>query len=238
MLSGLSLSATRWPSVSSRCGTIGVLLVGLTGCAGVGQLESLSDVRRYTVAIESVEGAPAATASRLTRGLEAAASTRQIAVAGPELADYRLRGYLAPQEGALTWVLDVYGADHRRAFRLSGVERAAAGSASASTFDDSTLQRAALSGVEQLAAFLAMPRPAPDLGAGAPPARRSSILGWPDDWAPESAGIFRLLRSGSARPELAADASPPLRPEEVRLPASRPTPSAPPDAAFAFNVED
>ncbi len=239
MQSGLGqrVPSAGWVGVQRRYGTIGVLLLGLSGCAGVAQIENLGEARRTTVAFESIEGPPPALVHKLTRSLNAEAGARQIAIAAPPGAEYRLRGYLAPQEGvaAVAWAIDVYGPDQRRVFRLSGIEQT--GGQAWTAVDDPTLDRVARKGIEQLAAFLAAPRAPADAAAVAATPPRFSMLGWPDDWTPESAGIFRLLRGGSARPEMAADAATPLRPDEVRLPASRPAPAGPTDA-IAFSAED
>src|SRR5262245_66111383 len=49
-----------------RVRRLGVLVLGLalSGCVGAGQIAGLSDGRRATVAVESVEGAPPAVAHR------------------------------------------------------------------------------------------------------------------------------------------------------------------------------
>src|SRR5262245_25849204 len=137
-----------------RYGRIGVLMLGLavSGCVGGAQLESLSQAPRATVAFESIEGAPSVVSHKLVGNLKDEATARRIAVVTPGEANYRLRGYLAVHEDragsagtSISWVLDVYDANQRRAFRLSGEETAAGrmwGGA-----DDQVLQRIARAGL-------------------------------------------------------------------------------------------
>jgi hypothetical protein len=246
MRSGLGQPVARATRAGCRrrYGTIGVLLLGLTAsaCVGTGQIANLTEGSRASVAIESIDGAPSAVFHKLARSLTDEATARQIVVVSPSEADYRLRGYLAVhgEDGAtsIAWALDVYDADRRRAFRLAGVEKTTGRAWSAA--DDQTLQRVARSGIEQLATFLATARiQAASTAASAPASPQRRSFGWLDDWAPESAGIFRLFRAASGQPEIAADAGTPLRPDEVLLPPPRPAPAgAPTGGAIAFAADD
>ena len=251
MQSGLHQPAASAARVGcdQRYGRLAVLLLGLavSGCVGGAQLENLGQAPRASIAVESIEGAPAAVSHKFASNLKEEAGARGIAVVPPGEANYRLRGYLAAHEDragpattSISWALDVYDANQRRAFRLSGEEKAAghlwAGA------DDQLLQRIARAGVERFAALSATVRPASASAAVAPARQRttSMALGWLDDWAPEASGIFRILRREPARgPEIAADASPQLPPDEVPLPRGRPAPSGEkPGSALAFGPDD
>jgi hypothetical protein len=234
-----------------RYGRIGVLLLGLavSACVNTGQIANLTETRRpTTVAFESIDGPPPAVLHKFVNSLKEEAGARQITVVAPGEANYRLRGYLAAhgEDGAtsISWALDVYDADQRRAFRLSGEEKTAGRMWAAA--DDQVLHRIARAGMERFALFSATARPpSGSLAAASPPPQRtssatSSALGWLDDWTPEASGIFRILRREPARsPEIAADAGPQLPPDEVPLPRGRPAPSGvtPGAAAFAFAPE-
>ena len=181
--------------IARRWRRIAVLLAGLalSACVSTGQIANLSETGRAAVAIETVDGAPAAVVHKFVELLRDEAAARDIAVVAPGDAKYRLRGYLAADAatGTVSWAWDVYGADRKRAVRLSGEEDTAGrgwGQA-----DEQVLRGIARAGVGQLAAFLHTARPpsAPALAASPPP-RGASPLGWPDDWTPEASGIFRL----------------------------------------------
>lgn len=226
-----------------RLGRLGVLLVGLavSGCAGSGPIANLVDSRRATVAFESIDGPPPTVFHKLMKSLKEEAGARQIAVVPPGEANYRLRGYLAAHGDSaatsISWALDVYDGDQRRAFRLSGVETTTGRSWAAA--DDQLLQRIARAEMTQLAAFMSNPRSAEATPTATSPRRTASVMGWPDDWTPEASGIFRILRGGPSRaPEIAADAGSPLPPGEVPIPRRRPAPSEGSPAAFAFAAED
>jgi hypothetical protein len=76
-----------------------------------------------TLAIVSVDGAPAELSARFSQSLAEAAASRQIAVATPAKAHYLVRGYLsaAPVEGgaSVDFVWDVFTPNKQRAQRLS-----------------------------------------------------------------------------------------------------------------------
>jgi hypothetical protein len=124
------------------------------------------------VTFESIDGAPADVAARLSAELKVAASARQITVL-PTSGDgaYRVRGYLAAHadRGAtsVSWAWDVYDTDLHRAFRLGGEEgggRDATPGRPWAAADEALLQRIARASMDQLAAFMAAPPqpPAPD----------------------------------------------------------------------------
>jgi hypothetical protein len=237
-----------------------LLLLGLavSACAGTGELANLTEVDRAAVAIQSVEGVPTAVVHRFVAMLEDEAAARQIPVVPLSEAGYRLRGYLAAQgDGtaaptAVAWSVDVYGADGQRAVRLSGQEKAAGRPSQQA--DDETLRRIARASMERLAAFLGKTRP-PAAAASATtpqpqgetspaasplPSTLLSPLGSLDDWTPEAAGIFRILRGEPARtaasPDAAAHATAAVPSDEIPLPRRRP--AAANAAALAFAPEN
>ncbi len=240
--SGRPAASAARAGVHRRCCGIGVLLLGLaiSGCVGSGQIANLIETRRASVAFESIDGPPPAVFQKFVKSLKDEAGARQIAVVAPSEANYRLRGYLAAHDegagSAISWALDVYDADQRRAFRLSGEERTA-GRAWAGA-DDQVLARIARTSMDRFAQFAATAR-SPSAAAAAPAQRTSSALDWLDDWAPESSGIFRIFRREPSRPpEIAADAGAQLPPDQVPLPKGRPVPvGGPSGAAFAFAPE-
>jgi hypothetical protein len=215
--------------------------LAVSGCVGSGQIANLTDSRRASVAFESIDGPPPAVLQKFVKSLKDEAGARQISVVPPGEANYRLRGYLAAHdEGAgtaISWAFDVYDPDQRRAFRLNGEEKAAGRAWAAA--DDQVLARIARTGMDRFAVFVSTARQPSAVGTPGPQ-RTSSALDWLDDWAPESSGIFRILRHEPSRPpEFSADAGPQLPPDEVPFPKGRPAPAAGPSgAAFAFAPED
>jgi len=232
-------------AVDGWLGRLGSLVLGLTlaACVNTGQIANLTDAPAATIALESIDGPPPAVVHRFMKTLKDEAASRGISVASPTQATYRLRGYLAAQtEGdaaSISWALDVYDSAQRRAFRLSGEEKAAGRQWAAA--DDQMLVRIAGTGMDRFALFLATARPPATPAAAAPaPQRTSAAFDWLDDWAPESAGIFRIFRREPSRPaEIAAHAGAPVAPEHVPLPQGRPAPAGiTPSPAFAFAPED
>jgi hypothetical protein len=249
--------------IERRLRRMAVLLLGLalSACAGTGQLANLTEGDRTAVAIQSVEGAPAAVVHRFVAMLEDEAAARQIPVVPLSEAGYRLRGYLAAQgDGAaatkaVAWSVDVYRADGQRAVRLSGEEKAAGHPWQQA--DDETLRRIARASMERLAAFLGRSRPPAAAASAATPQSQGeasaaasplpsallSPLGSLDDWTPEAAGIFRILRGEPARtaasPDAAAHATAAVPSDEVPLPRRRPAAAdATRGAALAFAPEN
>jgi hypothetical protein len=249
--------------IERRLRRMAVLLLGLalSACAGTGQLANLTEGDRTAVAIQSVEGAPAAVVHRFVAMLEDEAAARQIPVVPLSEAGYRLRGYLAARgDGAaatkaVAWSVDVYRADGQRAVRLSGEEKAAGHPWQQA--DDETLRRIARASMERLAAFLGRSRPPAAAASAATPQSQGeasaaasplpsallSPLGSLDDWTPEAAGIFRILRGEPARtaasPDAAAHATAAVPSDEVPLPRRRPAAAdATRGAALAFAPEN
>ena len=245
MRTGLGLPGT---SVRAGCkgrfsGSIAVLVLGLalSACVGTGQLANLGETARPVIAIESIEGAPAAVVPSFVAMLKEEAAQRQIALGSPGQVNYRLRGYLAARDderktanvesgyrtdmtstgkSSVGWTLDLYDGDERRVVRLSGEEKAADRLGAAA--DDQVLRRAARAGIDQLAAFLANRTPA-DRGPTVAPPRTAFGSGWLDDWTPEASGIFRLFGREPSRP--ASEARVQSSANDVPLPRGRPAPA-------------
>src|SRR5262249_5248295 len=140
---------------------------------------------------------------------------------------------------SISSALDVYDSAQRRAFRLSGEEKAAGRQWAAA--DDQMLVRIAGTGMDRFALFLATARP-PATPAAAPPApqRTPAAFDWRDGGAREPAGFFRISRGGPPRRgETAAHAGAPVAREHVPRPQGRPAPAGiTPSPAFAFAPED
>jgi len=227
-----------------RYGAAAVLLLGLAvgGCVGTGQVANLAYAPgTATVAFESIDGAPPAVFHKFVASLKQEAGARQITVVSSSEATYRLSGYLAAHGAdnatSIVWVLDVYDANERRAFRLNGEEKAAGRDWAAA--DDQVLARIASAGMQQFASFAATAGAPAATAAAAAPQQRSTTFGWLDDWAPEASGIFRILRRDQSRPEIAANAGTPALADEVPLPRGRPAPAdVTPSSTFAFAPDD
>jgi len=233
---GRPVAGARPAGIYRQCGRLCALVLSLaaSACANIGQIGNLTDGPRMTVAFESVDGAPPPVFQKYMAALKDEAGTRHIAVVTPGEANYRLRGYLAaPVEGgALAWAWDVYDANQQRVFRLNGTEK---GSGIA---DDQLLRRVARAGMDQLAVFAAARPSTASAADAAPPAvKRSAMFGWIDDWAPETAGIFRIFRREPKAPEIVEAGMPVPPPGEVPMPASRPAPGASPERALAFAAD-
>jgi len=236
-VSGRPSAGARAAAIYRQCGRLCALLLSLaaSACANIGQIGNLTEGPMVTVAFESVDGAPPAVFQKYLAALKDEAGARRMTVVAPSEANYRLRGYLAaPVEGgALAWAWDIYDANQQRIFRLNGTEKGAG------LADDQLLRRVARAGMDQFGVFAAARPSSAGAAEAAPPAvKRSAMFGWIDDWAPETAGIFRIFRRESTRPPEIVEAGMPLPPlGEVPMPASRPTPGAGPERALAFAAD-
>jgi hypothetical protein len=112
-----------------------------------------------TVAIVSVDGAPADLSARFRQSLDEAASARRIASAPPAKARYLVRGYLTASsiEGGaevdLVW--DVFTPDKRRIQRLSDeIAVKGSGDDAWAMIDDAALNAVAAKSADDLAAYL------------------------------------------------------------------------------------
>jgi hypothetical protein len=250
-------AGARWVGVSRNCGRLSVLLLGfmLAACGNLGQIGNLNQLAnlnllsnadetpRVSVAFESVDGPPPAVHERFMRVLKDEAGSRRLAVVTSADANYRLRGYLAthPERGAtaISWAWDVYDSGQRRTFRLKGEDNAA-GSAGWSNADDEVLRRIARSALDQFAGLTSGSRQAAAASEPKkePSQRRGSTLAWLDDWAPETAGIFRILRNDDDKPVEAAALPEQPQPGTVPMPRGRPGTDRAPSQALAYASAD
>ena len=113
------------------------------------------------IALKVMDGPPAPVRSALTQELVAAASARQVELAGSDApVRYRVRGYLStetdPEGGvALAYVWDVFDAEKRRATRLAGSSPIRTVSVDPwSALDQDTLAQFAGRSMDEIAAFL------------------------------------------------------------------------------------
>ena len=123
-----------------------------------------------TVAIVSVDGAPADLSAHFTQSLDAAAAARRIAVVDSAKARYLVRGYLTatPIEGGtevdLVW--DVFTPDKRRTQRLSDtIAVRGAGDDAWAVIGDAGLDSVAAKSADDLAAYLSNTPEAAPAGA-------------------------------------------------------------------------
>jgi len=112
-----------------------------------------------TIAIASVDGAPADVSARFRQSLDEAAAARRIALAPPAKARYLVRGYLtaSPIEGGaeVDVVWDVFTPDKQRAQRLSdAIGVRGSGDDAWAMIDDAALNGIAAKCADDLAAYL------------------------------------------------------------------------------------
>ncbi len=124
-----------------------------------------------TVAIVSVEGAPADLTAHLNQSLAEAAAARRIAVVDSAKARYLVRGYLTASQiegGAeIDLVWDVFTPDKKRVQRLSdAIAVKGSGDDAWAMIGDAALNSVAAKSADDLAAFLSnTPEAAPAGGA-------------------------------------------------------------------------
>ncbi len=112
-----------------------------------------------TLAVVSVDGAPADLSARFSQSFAEAAAARRIATVDPAKARYLVRGYLTatPIEGGteVDVVWDVFTPDKRRAQRLSdAIAVKGAGEDAWATVGDAGLDSIAAKSADDLAAYL------------------------------------------------------------------------------------
>jgi hypothetical protein len=136
----------------------------LGGCSSSGLPGALSGAggQARTVAFESIDGPPETVFKNLVRELNQEAQARQVSVVSREsAAQYRIRGYVAAhvqgKKTTISWVWDVYDADHQRAMRITGEEVGTSSRTAWNAADDQVLNHIARDGMTRLAAFLADP---------------------------------------------------------------------------------
>jgi hypothetical protein len=165
----------RGPVAPLRALASSLLLIlgcaALGGCVDVGGdppdadaqaqfvLRNDANMAAATVAIVSVDGAPADLSAHFNQSLAEAAAARRIAVVSPAKARYLVRGYLtaSPIEGGaevdLVW--DVFTPDKQRAQRLSdAIAVRGAGDDAWAMIGDAALNSVAAKSADDLAAYL------------------------------------------------------------------------------------
>jgi hypothetical protein len=154
--------------------------LAVTGCTTSGQpvLEAIAGPQR-TVAFESIDGPPEPLFRKLVAQLGEEASAQRVTMVSRQApAQYRIRGYLAAhvqgKKTTITWVWDVFDADHERAVRLSGEVPGAASERAWAAADDAVVTHIARDGMTRLAAFLADPGSVPP-GEFSPPRADPSV---------------------------------------------------------------
>jgi hypothetical protein len=143
----------------------------LSGCNDVGAnppntdaqaqfaLRNDANMAGATVAIASIDGAPADVSARFRQSLDEAAAARRIAVVAPAKARYLARGYLTASliEGGaeIDIVWDVFTSDKQRAQRLSdAIAVKGSGDDAWAMIDDAALNGVAAKCADDLAAYL------------------------------------------------------------------------------------
>ena len=118
-----------------------------------------ANIAGATIAIASVDGAPADVSARFRQSLDEAAGARRIVLAPPAKAHYLARGYVTASliEGGaeVDIVWDVFTPDKKRAQRLSdAIAVKGAGDDAWAMIDDSALNSIAGKCADDLAAYL------------------------------------------------------------------------------------
>jgi hypothetical protein len=129
-----------------------------------------ANMANATVAIVSVDGAPADLSARFRQSLDEAAAARRIAVAAPAKARYLVRGYLtaSPIEGGaeVDVVWDVFTRDKQRVQRLSdALAVKGSGDDAWAMIDDMALNNIVAKCADDLAAYLSNTPEAAPAGA-------------------------------------------------------------------------
>lgn len=128
----------------------------------------------HTVAFESIDGPPEAVFRKLVDRLREEANARKVSIVSREQpAQYRICGYVAARvqgkKTTITWVWDVFTADHVRVARFTGEVPGAPSERAWAAADDAVVARMAQDGMSRLDAFLARSAPgdaaAPNLAA-------------------------------------------------------------------------
>jgi hypothetical protein len=114
--------------------------------------------RGAPIELSSIEGPPPAVAARFKDMFASAAEERDVALAAPGAAAYRLRGYLTATAGQgatrLSYVWDVFDGKGRRLQRIADELPAKAGVDGWDGLDDKAMTEIARAGAQELAAFL------------------------------------------------------------------------------------
>jgi hypothetical protein len=167
----LKTVARRWPLRGIEAVFAASLLCGCfetaveKGAPPVGAVPHLRIAARpgvsphgASLAFASLDGPPAAVSESFREQFDMAAQSRDVALAKPEAAQYRLRGYLtaSPAQGGtrLSYVLDVYDRQGRRVQRLTEEAGLRPDANPWDAVDDKSLAAFADRGAEDVAAFL------------------------------------------------------------------------------------
>jgi hypothetical protein len=153
---------------------LGTLLgFAAAGCSSdTGSLGPLTAGRRASITIESIDGPPPALTRKLATTINEEAEARQfVIVPREEAAQFIVRSYLSTHverdKTSVSWVWDVYGADKRRALRITGEEQGAKIARDSNKgddwagVDDRVLRRIAQSGMDRIVGYLNSPEAEP-----------------------------------------------------------------------------
>ena len=137
-------------------------------------------IAEASVAIVSVEGAPAAVAAKFRQALEREARSHDIAIAAPSKARYLVRGYLsadlASDGASVEYVWDVFTADKQRAQRLNDVIAVpGSGDDPWAIVGDAALASVAAKSADDLAAYLSYTPEAAAVATSAPQAAAAPL---------------------------------------------------------------
>jgi len=173
--------------------------IALGGCSSSGFPGALSGAggQARTVAFESIDGPPETVFKNLVAQLNQEAQSRQVSVVSREsAAQYRIRGYVAAhvqgKKTTISWVWDVYDADHNRAMRLTGEEAGASGRTAWNAADDQVLNHIARDGMTRLSAFLT--DPSAPIPSGPPAQAQPNVA-----FLPGESGILAFAPTGGSQ---------------------------------------
>jgi hypothetical protein len=144
-------------------GTSGGPVMEMTAFPAFGPVGAAAAPPR-SVAFESIDGPPEPLFRRLVAQLSQEANARKVAVVSREQpAQYVIRGYMAAhvqgQRTTITWVWDVFTANHERVARFTGEVPGGRAEHAWAAADDAVVTRVARDGMDRLAAFLATSAP-------------------------------------------------------------------------------
>jgi hypothetical protein len=182
----LSLFSRRRLLSAAILGSAVLALAACTETAGDFNADATPRARApgVPVALVSLDGAPETVTAKLSSAIARQASRRDILIVGIDgKPRYQVRGYLAAQplpdgKAELSWVFDIFDAQHKRAKRFSGQEIMKGGQ-DWSAVSDQQLQIVAFKALDEIAEFLAATPEAVAARSGTPApsaARRSAGL--------------------------------------------------------------
>ena len=157
LVAGLSL---LWACAGlSACNDMAATAPNAADASAQFAMRSDANMAGATVAIASIDGAPADLSARFRQTFDEAAAARKIATAPPPAARYLVRGYLtaSPIEGGaeIDMVWDVFTSDKKRAQRLTdAIAVKGTGDDAWAMIDDAALNSVAAKCADDLAAYL------------------------------------------------------------------------------------